>query len=72
MDLVSLALLIFHLLGLGIEIEGLILNGLMNLEIGLSTVSLPIEPTVLRVSCLETPGGWVQVIYFRWLEYLVQ
>ena len=67
MDLVSLALLIFHLLELGIEIEGL-----MNLKIGLSTVSLPIEPTVLRVSCLETPGGWVQVIYFRWLEYLVQ
>ena len=50
MDLVSLALLIFHLLGLGIEIEGLILNGLMNLEIGLSTVSLLIEPTRIEYS----------------------
>jgi hypothetical protein len=40
---------------IGGKIEGLILNCLMNLEIGLSIVSLQIEPIVLLVSCVETP-----------------
>ena len=55
MVLANLELLVFHLLGLEIKIEGLILNGLMNLQIGLSTASPPIEHIVLFVSCLETP-----------------
>jgi hypothetical protein len=39
MGLVNLALLIFQGLGFEQNVEGLILNGLMNLEIGLSTAS---------------------------------
>lgn len=64
MGLVNLALLFFLGLGLEQKIEGSILNVLMNLETGLSTVSPPIEHIALLVSCLEIPLRREQVTSF--------
>ena len=50
MDLVNLALMIFQALKLVEKIEDLILNGLMNLVVGLSIVNPRIKHTVFLVS----------------------